>query len=116
MIYKSTSFFNVSEEAPVEGSQSRLLKPFLPTCFQIFPIHFPLSLLKSLVSPPAMMSSFLLKFFHFKNSSIKGKKPKGTVFHSKFSLISFLSLSSKLLKSHLHLQSSFNFLYSSAYC
>lgn len=59
-----------------------------------------------------MMSSFLLKFFHFKNSSIKEKK---TVSLKSPWLHPFLC-HLRCWKSHLYLQSLFNFLYSSAYC
>ena len=97
MIYNSTSFFSVSEKSPLDGAHCILLKPFLPTCFQNYPISF---LLKSSVAPPSRMSFFLLKLFHFKNSRIKKKKKKkrNCVSHCKFSLTSSLSLSSKLVK------------------
>ena len=110
MIYNSTSFSVSEKMSPLEGTHCMLLKPFLSTCFQTFPISF---LLKSSVAPLSRMSSFLLKLFHFKNSIIKKKKKKnGTV---------CLTLNSPWLhpflcylswwKSHLHLQPLISFLY-----
>ena len=111
MIYNSTSFFSVSEKSPLDGAHCILLKPFLPTCFQNYPISF---LLKSSVAPPSRMSFFLLKLFHFKNSRIKKKKKKGTVCLTVNSpwLHPFLCHLS-WWKSHLHLQPLISFLYSS---
>lgn len=92
MIYISTSFFSISEKECPFPKALVSLKPFLPICFQCFPINVPLSFLK-IFSLSLSRDVLLSQVFPFPKLQHQEKE-----ILSQFSLTSSLSLSFKLLK------------------